>query len=77
MVHPDMGQTVAEWILAWCQGRITYETDERGNPETELTETVKVCDYFGVNRNAIVTKQVYKYDGGLSAESEAIARGTT
>lgn len=77
MVHPDMGQTVADWILAWCQGRITYETDERGNPETDLTETVKICDYFGVNRNAIVTKQVYKYDGGLSAESEAIARDTT
>jgi hypothetical protein len=77
MVHEDMGQAVADWILQRCQGRITYTTAERGNPATLLTDTVKIYDYFHVNRNTVVTRQVFTYDGGLHVESEAIARGST
>lgn len=76
MVTPERGQTVADWLLARCQGRLTYEVRGRGNPETEIGETVQIKDYFDVNRNAIVTKQQYKYDGGLSEDSEAIVNGT-
>lgn len=76
MVDPSMGQQVAEWILAWSQGRLTYSTQERGNPETELGDSVQICDYFGVNRTAIITGQIFKFDGGLSVESKAITNGT-
>ena len=76
MVDPTMGQAVADWILRACQGRVTYTTSERGNPSILLTDTVKIYDYFKVNRNTIVTRQAFNYDGGLSAESEAIARGS-
>lgn len=73
MVHTSRGQVVANWILRLCQGRITYSTEERGNPATKLTDTVKIYDYFGVNRSAVVVSQEYKYDGGLSEESRAIS----
>ena len=76
MVAASMGQAVADWLLRSCQGRITYATAERGNPSVLLTDTVKIYDYFKVNRNTVVTRQVFTYDGGLSAESEAIARGS-
>ena len=76
MVSASMGQAVADWLLRACQGRITYQTSERGNPAVELTDTVKICDYFQVNRNTVVTRQVFSYNGGLSAESEAIAIGS-
>ena len=76
MVHTSMGQAVADWILSRCQNRITYHTDERGNPAVALTDTVKIYDYFGVNRNAVVVRQSFGYDGGLSVQSEAIINGT-
>ena len=76
MVHSSMGQAVAEWLLRLSQGRLTYAMSERGNPETKLTDTVTIYDYFGVNRNAVITKQRFQYDGGLAVESEAIARGS-
>lgn len=77
MVHSTMGQAVADWILQRCQGRITYTTAERGNPATLLTDTVKIYDYFHVNRNTVITRQVFSYDGGLLAESEAISHGSS
>ena len=76
MVDASMGQAVADWLLRSCQGRVTYTTSERGNPSVLLADTVKIYDYFKVNRNTVVTRQVFTYNGGLSAESEAIARGS-
>jgi hypothetical protein len=75
LVAPVNGQAVADWLLARCQGRLTYRTRERGNPETALADTVQIYDFFDVNRNAVITRQLYSYDGGLSAESEAITLG--
>lgn len=69
------GQAVADWLLSRCQGRLTYRTRERGNPETALTDTVRIYDFFNVNRTAVITRQLFSYDGGLSAESEAITLG--
>lgn len=75
MVHTSKGQAVANWLLALCQGRVTYHTTERGNPATRLTDTVKIFDYFGVNRSAVIISQDFTYNGGLSEESEAISIG--
>lgn len=72
MIHSSMGQSVADWLLHRSQSKLKYSTRERGNPETNLTDTVKIYDYFNVNRNAVVTKQTFNFNGGLSVESEAI-----
>lgn len=66
------GQTVANWLLNSLSSGLTYRTKERGNPETKLTDTIKIYDYYNVNRNAVVIMQDFKYDGGLSAESKAV-----
>ena len=76
MVTPENGPTVARWLLSALQNRLTYSTKERGNPETKLGDTVKIYDYFGANRNAVITKQKYIYSGGLKAESEMIRNGS-
>lgn len=75
MVTLENGPAVAQWLLSASQNRLTYSTKERGNPETELGDTVKIYDYFGANRNAVITKQKYTYSGGLKAESEMIRNG--
>lgn len=68
------GQAVAEWLLSIEQMRIKYELQERGNPAREITDTVKIYDAFGENRNAIITKEEYMYDGTLNAYTEARGR---
>ena len=75
MVTPENGQKVADWLLARCRGRLTYSMQERGNPETILGDTVEVRDYFNVNRKTVVTKQDFRYDGGIKEDSEAVIIG--
>lgn len=58
---------VAIWLLGIYSKRIRYETQERGNPAVELTDTVKIYDAYNENRNVIITKQEFKYDGVLSS----------
>lgn len=65
------GQTVANWLLSIEQMRIKYELQERGNPAREIADTVKIYDAFGENRNAIITREEYMYDGTLSTNTEA------
>lgn len=65
------GQSVADWLLSIEQMRIKYELQERGNPAREITDTVKIYDAYNENRNAIITKEEYMYDGTLSANTEA------
>lgn len=76
MVLPENASAVAQWMLLTLQGRLTYSTTERGNPSTEIGRTVTIYDYFGANRDAVITKQKYTYNGGLSAESEAVRNGS-
>jgi len=64
-------QDVAEWLLSVYQKRIYYDLRERGNPAREIADTVRIYDVYGENRNAIITKQEYIYDGALRANSEA------
>lgn len=63
---------VAEWLLEVFQKRIRYDLQGRGNPATELTDTVKIYDAYGENRNAIIVKQEYHFDGTLNATEGAI-----
>lgn len=76
MVHSSRGQIVADWLLKNSQGRVLYHTKERGNPATRLTDTVRIYDYFNMNKSAVVISQNFSFDGGLSVESEAIPLGS-
>jgi hypothetical protein len=67
------GQAVANWLLAMAQMRIKYELQERGNPAREITDTVKIYDAYNENRNAVITKEEFNFDGTLRANT--VARG--
>ena len=66
---------VADWLLGVYQKRIGYDLQGRGNPTTELTDTVKIYDAYNENRNAIITKEEYLFDGTLKANTTAWGRG--
>lgn len=65
------GQNVVNWLLAIEQMRIKYELQERGNPAREIADIVKIYDAYNENRNAIITREEYMYDGTLTANTEA------
>lgn len=65
------GQSVADWLLACEQMRIVYELQERGNPAREIADTVKIYDAYNENRNAVITREEYIFDGALRASTEA------
>lgn len=66
------GQAVADWLLAMQLKRLVYDLHERGNPAREINDTIQIFDVFNVNRNAILTKQEFYFDGALEASSVAI-----
>lgn len=65
------GIETATWLLSLLQKRITYGITERGNIAREIGDSVIVHDAYGGSRNAIITKQAFTYDGGISCETEA------
>lgn len=66
------GNAVANWLLNIVQKRIKYELQERGNPAREIFDTVKIYDAFNENRNALVTREEFLFDGILKANTKAI-----
>lgn len=62
---------VAGWLLSIHQKRIRYDLSERGNPAREIGDTVKIFDAYFENRNAIITKEEYLFDGVLKANTTA------
>ena len=66
----DMASAVATWLLA--QSRYTYSIKERGNPARELLDTVTITDAYAVNGNAVITREQYTFDGGLSCQTKAV-----
>ena len=71
LIRKENAQVFADWCLLAAQKRLTYKLQERGNPARETTDTVKIYDAYNENRNAIITKQEYHYDGTLKANTEA------
>ena len=55
--------------------RISYSVTERGNPAREIGDSVIVYDAYGGTRKAVVTKQSFNFDGGLSCDTEVNANG--
>ncbi len=71
LIRKENAQAFADWCLSVAQKRLTYKLQERGNPAREIADTVKIYDAYNENRNAIITKQEYQYDGTLKANTEA------
>lgn len=65
------GQNVADWLLAICKMRTKYELQERGNPAREIADTTKIYDAYNENRNAVITREEYIYNGTLRVNTEA------
>lgn len=69
------GTSTAEWLLEMLKRRISYAVSERGNPAREIGDSVIIYDAYGGARKAVVTKQSFNFDGGLSCDTEVNANG--
>lgn len=66
------GQAVAEWLLETLQHRLQYAPTNRGNPAVEIGDTITIYNAYDAAGNAVVTGQKLIYDGGLTAQTEAV-----
>ena len=66
------GQAVAEWLLETLQHRLQYAPTTRGNPAVEIGDTITIYNAYDAAGNAVVTGQKLIYDGGLTAQTEAV-----
>ena len=71
LIRAASAQDFADWMLAVRQKRVKYALSERMNPAREIGDTVKIYDAYGENRDAVVVKEEYCFDGTLSGSSEA------
>ncbi len=74
LVYADNGAAVAAWLLAMKQGRVNYDiTAERGNPARELCDIATIYDAYNVNRDAVIIRQEFAYDGTLKCDARGWA----
>lgn len=66
------GQAVADWLLAANRRRLQYTPPSRGNPALEVGDTMTIYNAFDEARSAVLTNQTLVFDGGLSADTEAV-----
>jgi hypothetical protein len=66
------GPAVADWLLLMDERRLSYTINERGNPAREIGDTAVIYDAYGENRPALITRESYTFDGGLSCSTQAV-----
>ena len=71
-IASENGDAVASWLLSKYARRKQYAVKNRCDPALELFDTVRIADAYGQNDAAMITGITVKYNGGLSAETEAI-----
>jgi len=65
--NPVVGAAdVPEWLLSMAKYRMEYEVDEQGNPARDLLDCVKIYDVYGENKDTLVIRESFTYNGGLS-----------
>jgi hypothetical protein len=62
---------VANWILAQKNYRTEYRVNWRGNPAHELADTVDIENSYGADKQAYIVKNDIRYEGYLSAVTNA------
>lgn len=71
--NPLATQATADWLLLTLGKRYNYEASERGNPAREFGDTITIYDAYGENRDAIVIREQYAFNGKLGVST--VARG--
>lgn len=67
---------VANWLLNEKNYRAIYNINSwRGNPAHELNDVISIENSYGLNKNAIITRNELNYEGYLRGKTEA--RGLT
>ena len=69
--NPLANQDTADWLLSILGKRYKYNADERGNPAREIGDTVTIYDAYGENRDAVVIREQFKFNGKLTADTVA------
>ena len=62
--------SLAEWLLRFHKRRLSYAITERGDPAGEPADIRLVSDSYGGQRNVLITRQKFTFDGGLCCETE-------
>ena len=71
LVTNTTAQAVAAWLLETAQLQYGYALEEQGNPFKDVADRETIYDAYQENREAIITKLEYQFDGGLSCSSQA------
>ncbi len=71
-VASENGDAAAAWLLSKYARRKQYNVKNRCDPALELFDAVRISDAYGQNDAALITGITVKYNGGLSAETEAV-----
>ena len=66
------GQAVADWLLNIYKQRLNYDVKSRGNPALLLGDTITIYNAYDEPGKAVITNQKLSYNGGLSAQTEAL-----
>lgn len=71
-VASENGDAAAAWLLSKYARRKQYNVKNRCDPALELLDTVRIYDAYGQNDASKITAITIRYNGGLSAETEAV-----
>ena len=66
------GDAVAAWLLSRYARRKQYNVKNRCDPALELCDAVRISDAYGQDDASLITGITVRYNGGLSAETEAV-----
>ena len=66
------GQAVADWLLEANRRRLKYTPKNRGNPAVEVGDTLTIYNAYDEAADAVLLGQTLTYDGGLTAQTEAV-----
>lgn len=66
------GQAVADWLLQANRRRLKYTPKNRGNPALEAGDTITIYNAYDEAAAAVLTNQTLSYNGGLTAQTEAV-----
>jgi len=69
----DEAVAYAQWVADILTNRNTYEAEDRGYPEIDPLDEIKVDTLFSTDLNAIILYSKIKYNGTLSGNTKYLA----
>lgn len=71
-ISSENGNDVAKWMLERMGRKKNYHVKNRCDPAAELLDHIRIYDAYDQREPAVITGTTIHYNGGLSAETEAI-----